>query len=375
VIRLFGVANATKREGEELMATIQDVARAAGVSPITVSRVFRNGDNVRPETRQRVLRAAAELNYVPNAVARSLRQARSGLLAFINTDMMNPLFYAMARGAEDAAQAAGMTIVLGNSDDDPSLEAKYLRVMAEHRVDGIILIPTPTTTAAHIPTLPPKVPLVFLDRRPPDLTASLVSCDTVTATRDLCRYLFDLGHERVSIVGGMPEVPTWRNRLVGYRQAQREAGRGEAEDRMIDGNYRAESGAAAVQELLASSQPPDAIIAASAQVLYGVMDELATQQMSVPGDVSVCCVDDPALPDFVRPKFTYVEQPGYEMGSAAVEIALETLKAEPAPPTDREFPATLRIGQSCREAERGGQISAQPALPLSAHPRSQAALA
>ena len=133
------------------MATIQDVARAAGVSPITVSRVFRNGDNVRPETRQRVLQAASELNYVPNAVARSLRQARSGLLAFINTDMMNPLFYAMARGAEDAAQAAGMTIVLGNSDDDPSLEAKYVRVMAEHRVDGIILIPTPTTTAARHP--------------------------------------------------------------------------------------------------------------------------------------------------------------------------------------------------------------------------------
>ena len=104
------------------MATIQDVARVAGVSPITVSRVFRNWHNVRPETRQRVLDAAAELNYVPNAVARSLRQARSGLLAFINTDMLNPLFYAMARGAEAAAQAAGMTIVLGNSDDDAALE-------------------------------------------------------------------------------------------------------------------------------------------------------------------------------------------------------------------------------------------------------------
>src|SRR4051812_24322465 len=153
------------------MATIQDVARAAGVSPITVSRVFRNGDNVRPETRQRVLHAAGELNYVPNAVARSLRQARSGLLAFINTDMMNPLFYAMARGAEDAAQAAGMAIVLGNSDDAPALEAKYLRVMAEPRVDGIILTPPPPPAAGHIPNLPLKVPLVFMDRRPPGLKA------------------------------------------------------------------------------------------------------------------------------------------------------------------------------------------------------------
>lgn len=353
------------------MATIQDVARAAGVSPITVSRVFRDRDNVRPETRQRVLHAAAELNYVPNAVARSLRQARSGLLAFINTDMVNPLFYAMARGAEDAAQAAGMTIVLGNSDDDPTLEAKYLRVMAEHRVDGIILIPTPTTTAADIPTLPPKVPLVCLDRRPPDLTASLVCCDTITATRDLCRHLFAMGHERVAIVGGMPEVPTWRNRLVGYRQAQREAGRGEAEDRILDGNYRFDSGAAAVRELMALSPPPDAIIAASAQVLYGVMDELATQGKSIPDDVSVCCVDDPALPDFVRPQFTFVEQPGYEMGVAAVELVLAAFKRELSPPEEREFPATLRIGQSCREPQGRVLSPVSAALPLSA-PRSQA---
>src|SRR4028119_813681 len=113
------------------MSTIHDVARAAGVSPMTVSRVFRGASYVRAETRQRVLDAAAELNYVPNAVARSLRQSRSGLLAFINTDVLNPLFYDMARGAENAAQAAGMTIVLGNSDDDPALEAKYLQVMAE----------------------------------------------------------------------------------------------------------------------------------------------------------------------------------------------------------------------------------------------------
>jgi LacI family transcriptional regulator len=334
------------------MATIEDVARAAGVSPITVSRVFQNGNNVRPATRQRVLHAAGELNYVPNAVARSLRQARSGLLAFINTDMMNPLFYAMARGAEDAAQAAGMTLVVGHSNDDAALEAKYLQVMAEHRVDGIILVCTPTTTAAHIPTLPANVPLVLLDRRPPDLAASLISCDTVTATRDLCRHLFALGHERIAIVGGMPEVPTWRNRLVGYRQAQREAERPEAEDLVFPGDYYAESGASITRNLLAAIQPPDVIIAASTLVLYGVLDELAVQGRTVPADIAVCCVDDPALPGFFRPRFTHVEQPGYAMGAAAVETVLEELRSE-APRGDREFPATLHIGESCGERERG----------------------
>lgn len=335
------------------MATIEDVARAAGVSPITVSRVFRNGDVVRPETRQRVLHAARELNYVPNAVARSLRQARRGLLAFINTDMMNPLFHAMARGAEDAAQAAGMTIVLGNSARDVALEAKYLKVMAEHRVDGIILICTVKTTAENIPTLPPTVPLVLLDRRPPDLGAPLICCDTVTATRDLCRHLIALGHERIAIVGGMPEVPTWPNRLIGYRQALREAGRPEEEDLVIHGNYRESSGAAATRELMTSARPPDAIIAASALVLYGVLDELAAQGRSIPADISVCCVDDPALPGFVRPRFTYVEQPGYAMGAAAVEVILEELRTGVTVQEDREFPASLHIGESCGERERG----------------------
>jgi LacI family transcriptional regulator len=341
------------------MATIQDVARAAGVSPITVSRVFRNWANVRPETRQRVLQAASELNYVPNAVARSLRQSRSGLLAFINTDMLNPLFYDMARGAENAAQAAGMTIVLGNTDDDAALEAKYLQVMAEHRVEGIILVPTPSTTATHIPTLPKNVPLVMLDRRPPDLAASLVCCNTATATRDLCRHLFSLGHERIAIVGGMLEVPTWLNRLIGYRQAQREAGRPEGEDLIVHGDYRAESGAAATRELMGSMRPPDALIAASAQVLYGVLDELAKQGKSVPEDISICCVDDPALPAFIRPKFTYVEQPGYEMGAAAVEVILRELQTGAKSPTDWEFPATLRIGESCREGELTGRSRVQ----------------
>jgi LacI family transcriptional regulator len=331
------------------MATIEDVARAAGVSAITVSRVFQNGTNVRPQTRQRVLDAAAALNYVPNAVARSLRQARSGLLAFINTDMKNPLYFAMARGAEDAAQAAGMTLVFGHSNDNAAIEAKYLRVMAEHRVDGIVLVCTPTTTAANVPILPPRVPLVLLDRRPPGLAAPLVCCDTTTATRDLCRHLFSLGHTRLALVGGMPEVPTWPNRIIGYRQALREAGRPAREELVIDGNYFADSGAAATRQLITSPQPPDVIIAASTLVLHGVLDELAAQGKTVPADIAVCSVDDPALPAFFRPRFTYVEQPGYEMGAAAVEIVLEALRTGATPTQDRELQATMHIGESCGE--------------------------
>ena len=127
----------------------------------------------------------------------------------------------------------------------------------------------------------------------------------------------------------------------------------EDEDIVIHGNYRAESGAAATRELMTSARPPDAIIAASAQVLYGMLDELAAQGKSVPADVSGCCVDDPALPAFLHPRFTYGEQPGYAMGAAAVQIILEGLRGEPTMGKDREFPATLRVGESCGEQVRG----------------------
>ena len=236
---------------------------------------------------------------------------------------MNPLFYTMARGAEDAAQAAGMTMVLGNSDDDTELEANHLRIMAEHRVDGIILVPTPYTTAAHIPTLPAKVPLVLLDRRPSDLAASLVCCDTATATRDLCQYLYALGHERVAIIGDaggthLAQPACW------LPTGAAQAGRMEDEDLVIHGNYRAESGAAATRELMASTRPPDAIIAASAQVLYGMLDELAAQgNRSPPTSPFAVSMIRRCQP---RPRFTYVEQPGYAMGAAAVQIILEGLR-------------------------------------------------
>lgn len=331
------------------MSTIQDVARVAGVSPMTVSRVFRGASYVRAETRQRVLEAAAELNYVPNAVARSLRQSRSGLLAFIITDMKNPLFYDMARGAEDAAHAANMAIVLGNSDDDPVVEARYLRVMAEHRVDGILLVPTPTSTATAMPHLPARVDLVLLDRRPQGVDAGLVSCDTGPATRDLCHHLFGLGHSRVALVGGMTEIQTWRDRLAGYGDAHAEAGRRVDEALIIPGDYRATGGRDAVRQLMASATRPDAIIAASTQVLDGVLEELGAQGARIPDDIAVSCVDDPGFPAFFRPRLTFVEQPGYEMGAEAVRLLMGGIQTGIRPHTDKVFPARLQIGESCGE--------------------------
>jgi len=221
--------------------------------------------------------------------------------------------------------------------------------MAEHRVDGILLVPTATTTAADMPILPARVDLLLLDRRPPGVDATLVSCDIATATSDLCRHLLALGHRRIALVGGIPEVQTWRDRVVGYEDAFREAGLAIDPDLITTGNFRAEAGVEGVRHLMRIPEPPDVIIAASTQVLIGVLDELAVQGLAIPDDIAVCCVDDPGLPAFVRPRFTYVVQPGYDMGAAAVRLLMDGIQAGGGQPTNKVFPARLQVGESCGE--------------------------
>lgn len=339
-------------QGEDArMASIDDVARRAGVSPITVSRAIRNHPHVRGETRERVLAAVQELGYVPNAVARSLKQSRSGLIALVITDMVDPFFSVVAHGVEDAVRRAGKMLVLGNSGDDFALETEYLRIMGEHRVEGILLAPAPRAPEAAVPQLPNGMPLVILDRSLPGVTADVVRCDTAGGTQALCRHLLALGRRRIAIVGGLPYTLTWQERVAGYREALREAGLTEPPGFVIDGDYMPGSGVAAVRTLMALPLPPDAIIAANAKVVRGVLDALVDLGCRVPEDVAVSAIDDPLPESRFWPRLTVVEQPGYDMGIAAVELLMARLEpgGSDLPPREVVFTSTLRLGTSCGE--------------------------
>jgi len=333
------------------MAGIQDVARRAGVSPITASRVVNKHPGVSEATRARVLAAVAELNYIPNALARGLKQARSGLLALIITDITSPFFTDVARGAEDAARAAGFSLVFGNSDDDPTIEADYLRTMGERRVDGVILVPTSSAASVVPRTLAASVPIVLLDLDVPAIRADVVRCDTRAGAAGLCRHLLGLGHRRIAIVGGMPSVETWLERVAGFETALREAGIEPSPDLKIPGDYRAEGGVAAIRQLLDRGRLPDAIIAANAQVALGMLNELAKAGIRVPEDLAVAAIDDPMPQASFFPRLTVVKQPGYDMGRAAVELLAARLTGDQrdAPPIKMLFPTTILVGASCGE--------------------------
>ena len=180
------------------MVTIRDVARRAGVAPITVSRCINNSGYCGPETRKRVEAAITELGYVPNRLASGLRSKRTNTLALVLTDITNPYFTTIARGVEDVAGKAGYAVIFCNTDESISKEQIYVRMLLEKRVDGILLVPARSTPKSVALIQKHDIPVVVLDRRVPNIKTDLVCCDSEEAAYQLTRLLLSLGHRAIA---------------------------------------------------------------------------------------------------------------------------------------------------------------------------------
>jgi len=195
------------------MPNITDVAKQAGVAPITVSRVINNSGYASDETRKRVEEAIEELGYVPNTLARGLRSKRTHTLALVMTDITNPFFTLIARGVEDAASAAGFTVIFCNTDESESEEQKYTQILAQQQVDGVLLVPA-CSNPDSVKFLQSKdITVVLLDRRVPGVSADLVRCDSRNGATQLIQYLIALGHTQITIITGPQHVSTSEDRV------------------------------------------------------------------------------------------------------------------------------------------------------------------
>src|SRR5262245_44135061 len=220
------------------MATIHDVAQRAGVSPITVSRVINNSGYASQETRERVVAAVAELGYVPNRLARSLRSKRTHTLALVLTDITNPFFTTIARGVEDTASDAGYTVIFCNTDESENEEQKYLQVLLQQQVDGILLLPARSGSESIDLIQKQHTPVVVLDRRlPSDVEVDTVRCENEAGAYQLVRLLIELGHRQIALLSGPLGVSTAEDRLAGYRRAITEADLGLSEQYVVYGSF------------------------------------------------------------------------------------------------------------------------------------------
>jgi LacI family transcriptional regulator len=309
------------------MPNLLDIAKRAGVAPITVSRVINNSGYVSLATRERVESAVKELGYVPNTIARGLRSKRTHTLALVVTDIANPYFTSMARGVEDVAGASNYTVIYCNTDESESKEEKYANMLAQRQVDGVLLVPSRGNVKTIQFLKSNDINVVVLDRRISGEDADIVYSDSKNGASRLTKLLIGLGHTRIAIIAGSRGVSTSEDRVIGYQQALAEAGLGGTE-LIYYGAFNEHSGYQLANQAMMQNPRPTAIFGGNNFVAMGAIKAIHDLNLDVPGDVSVVGFDD--LPEFMfmKPFLTVARQPAYEMGRLAAEILLKRITRE-----------------------------------------------
>jgi LacI family transcriptional regulator len=303
------------------LANIRDVARRAGVAPITASRVLNNSGYASHETRTRVEAAAAELGYVTNRLASSLRLKRTHTLALVLTDITNPFWTTVARGVMDAAAGENYSVLVCNTDENEQKEDQHVRMLLERQVDGFLLVPASHTshTAAFVNAQ--GTPVVVLDRYLPGAPADTVRCDSEGGAFQLVQLLLQRGYRRIVTLTGPRHISTAEDRARGYQRAMREAGLQE-DIRVHYGHFTQISGYE--MTLQALEDEPDAIFAANNFIAIGAARALQETGRRVPQDIALAGFDDlPSL--LVNPFLTVAAQPAYQMGQQAAGLLLARL--------------------------------------------------
>ena len=351
------------------LPTLRDVAALAGVHPATASRALNPGTRslISPKTADRVLRAAEQLGYQPNAVARSLRTSRSSSIGVVVPDLTNPLFPPIVRGIEDALAPHGYVLLIVNTDNDPELEDRLISSLRSRSIDGLILA---TARLGHPLLRVPAAagfPVVLANRRTeggapfPSVTA-----DEASGVHAAVSHLVALGHHRIAHIAGPQDTSTGLNRLRAFRSAMHE--HGVPVDAALIRRTSAwleDEGARALSDLLEAGRPFSAVFAGNDMLALGCYDVLAERDLRCPEDLSVVGFNDMPLVDKLRPGLTTVHIPHYDIGWEAGRMMLEQLTRGEQQAKAVLMPVSLSVRQSTgpppgEEATADGTAAAGP---------------
>jgi LacI family transcriptional regulator len=322
-------------------ATIRDVARAADVSVATVSRVYNGIEAVTGATRERVLAAAAALDYVPHSGARSLSMRRTDTIGVILPDLHGEFFSELIRGIDVATRARGLHLLLSHSHGDPNEATAVLRAMRS-RVDAMIVMSPYADEEVLAAALSGRMPLVMLGGAASGGHPRL-AIDNHVGAFQMTAHLLAAGHRRIAFVAGPPGNIEAVQRLAGYREAL--ASHGEVIEQVVQGDFTEQSGMAAVS-LLAAGAMPDAIFAANDMMAVGCLQGLRGLGLKVPGDVALAGFDDIPISRFLDPPLTTVGVPIAELGRQAVEHCVGILVTGVAGES-RTFTPAIVVRASC----------------------------
>lgn len=301
-----------------MSATIKDVARQAGVSVATVSRVFNQSGPVDEATRQNVLDAAEKLRYVPNQAARSLITRRTQTLGVLLPDMHGEFFAQVIRGLDQTARTHDYHLLVSSSHSEED-EARTMVQAMLGRVDGLVIMWPSIESRLFADLLPDELPRVLLMVPGDSTDFPTLSIDNRGGARAAVEHLLDHGHERIAILTGPPQNRDAQQRLAGYREAMRESEVGHDPMLEITGDFMRETGYRTVPQILALDPPPTALFASNDSMAIGALSALREAGIRVPEEMAVTGFDDIPSAQYMNPPLSTVHVPIYELGARAVE--------------------------------------------------------
>lgn len=306
--------------------TMKDVAKRAGVSIATASRVLNGQGYSSEEAKNKVTQAAHELGYRPNDIARSLKLKRTDTIGLMITDIVNPFYSILASGVLAAASKYGYHVIVSATDENPKLESEYLQVLMEKRAVGVIAVCTGENVSCWREAQSLGIKIVFVDREIPGFDfADIILVDNIKGAYDAVSALINLGHRRIGIINGPITTTTGQQRLDGYIKAHHDA-KIKIDDELQEiVTFKGESGHEAARKLLELDNPPTAIFATNNVLGQAAMFVINHQGLRIPDDISLIIFDDVPWATLTKPSVTVVSQPTYELGFKGMEILHERL--------------------------------------------------
>ncbi|MDQ1595562.1 MAG: LacI family transcriptional regulator [Arthrobacter pascens] len=337
--------------------TIRDVAALAGVSQATASRVLSGSPATSPDSRARVLAAAADLDFRPNAQARSLRSTRTQTLGLLISDVRNPFFADLAHAVEQAALDNGYVTLLGNANESTDQQDRYLDTFISQRVDGVIAAPQGAGGGSLRALLERNIPTVFVDRTVEGIDVPSVTTDGRAGIREAVEHLAGGGHRRIGYIAGPQTTSTGRQRLEAYVEAVADYGLDEAPELIFSGDFRSASGSAGAEHLLHLDNPPTAIVAADSPMAIGAVAAMRRLGMTPGEDVALIAFDDIEWFSLLDPALTAISHDVGAMGRAAVGMLLQVIDGRR--PGSVRLPSHLVVRESSvlRRATGGRGLS------------------
>lgn len=341
-----------------MSVTLKDVAEAAHVSISTASRALGGGGLASERTQARLARIARELGYRPNPIARGLKTGQSRLVGFMIHNLTNASFQVMAEVVQARLKALNYQMLLCIAGDDAQQERDTLATLADHRVDGLIVVPTGKNGAQLTALDAGDIPIVCIVRRDDDTELETVLADDPEGAYLGTRYLIGLGHRRIALVVGRQDTTSGRERLSGYMRALREAAIPLDNALIHAGHFEPETGAVACRKLLDLTERPTAIFVANHESVLGVLRVTSERGLAVPDDISLLCYEDMPWFEWHRPAISIVDNGARGLANLAVDRLLQRMDNKGGDvDRAREYRvgARLVIRDSCRALEPAGK--------------------